>query len=121
MVKLIVSEPETPALDAFLQETPHRLATSRIAVVEVSRAVGLTRPSRWARADAERLLDSCLLVEASPELLRAAARLASREIRTLDAIHLASAQQVGADAVLVYDRRLTDAARAAHFEVHTPS
>lgn len=64
------------------------------------------------RADAERLVESCLLVEPSEALVRAAADLASLTIRTLDAIHLASAQRIGADEMLVYDVRLRDAAAA---------
>jgi predicted nucleic acid-binding protein len=52
-------------------------------------------------------------------LLREAARLTSRAVRTLDAIHLASARWIDADEMLVYDRRLRAAAlvfgiRVAH-------
>lgn len=88
------------------------LATSRIALVEVLRAVGIANPDLHARADAERLVESCLLVEPTEALLRTAADLASLTIRTLDAIHLASAQRIGADEMLVYDDRLHNAAAA---------
>jgi predicted nucleic acid-binding protein len=86
----------------------------------VTRAVGIANPSPEARAQAERLLDSCLLVDVSPELLRAAARLASCGVRTLDAIHLASAQSISADAVLAYDLRLARAAERAGFMITRP-
>jgi predicted nucleic acid-binding protein len=46
--------------------------------------------------------------------------VASREVRTLDAIHVASARWVSADGVLAYDRRLAEAARAERFVVHAP-
>ncbi len=96
------------------------LTTSRIALVEVLRAVGIANESSEARAEAERLLESCLLVDVSEALLRAASRLASREVRTLDAIHLASAHRVGADEIVAYDRRLVEAARRERFEVVHP-
>jgi predicted nucleic acid-binding protein len=72
------------------------------------------------RSEAERLLASCLLVDVGDGLLRAAARLTSRQVRALDAVHLASAQRVDPDAMLVYDRRLRNAARAAGFLVAHP-
>lgn len=97
------------------------LATSRIALVEVLRAVGIANPAPEARAQAERLLDSCLLVDVSAELLRAAARLASHDVRTLDAIHLATAQSVSADGLLTYDGCLAEAAPRQHFVVYAPS
>jgi predicted nucleic acid-binding protein len=76
------------------------------ALVEVTRAVGIANASPEARTQTGRLLESCLLVDVSAELLRAAARLASCGVRTPDAIHLASAQSISADAVLAYDLRL---------------
>jgi uncharacterized protein len=107
-------------LAAYLKDARHVLATSRIALVEVQRAVGIANPSREARREAERLLDSCLLVDVNESLLRAAARLASRDVRTLDAVHLASAQRCSADEVLAYDRRLASAATDQGFAVARP-
>jgi uncharacterized protein len=103
-----------------LAEGEPALATSRIALVEVTRATSIANPSPEALAEAERLLASCLLVDVSDGLLRAASRLTSRQVRSLDAVHLASAQRVDPDAMLVYDRRLRDAARSAGFLVAHP-
>jgi predicted nucleic acid-binding protein len=111
----VIDEPESVSLARYLRRTPHTLAASRIAVVEVLRAVTIANPR--ARDDAGRLLESCLLVDVSSELLRTASRLASREVRTLDAIHLAIAESLSADAVLGYDRRLVDAARGRGLDV----
>jgi predicted nucleic acid-binding protein len=111
----VIEEPESAPLARYLKRTPNTLVTSRIAVVEVLRAVTIANPR--ARGDASRLLESCLLVDVSAALLRAAARLASREIRTLDSIHLATAEAVSPDAVLTYDRRLVNAARRSGFEI----
>lgn len=120
LVKLVIEEPESAALSAYLATSAPTLATSRIARVEVTRAVSLACPGPEARAEAERLLDSCLFVEASDALLREAAALASREVRTLDAIHLASALRVDADELLAYDERLGRAAVDAGLAVARP-
>lgn len=108
-MKLVIEEPESQALANHLRGRP-TLATSRLAVVEVSRATALANPAAEVRRATARLLDSCVLVDLGRELLRAAARLTSRAVRTLDAIHLASALRVDADEFLAYDRILLAAA-----------
>jgi len=104
-VKLVVEETHSAALEAYLP-SGDPFATSRLALVEVSRAVALADTSDAGQEESERLLASCLLVEVSDRLLREAASLASRHIRTLDAIHLASALHVDADELIAYDHRL---------------
>jgi predicted nucleic acid-binding protein len=96
------------------------LATSRIALVQVTRATRIANPSPEVRTETERLLDSCLLVNATDTILRAAAGLTSREVRSVDAIHLAIAKWLAADEMLAYDRRLRDAALAVGFPVTHP-
>jgi uncharacterized protein len=120
-VKLVVDEPESDALAAHLAERGGPvLATSRIAVVEVTRAVSLANPSADARAVAERLVRSCVLVNVSDSILRRAAMLASMDVRSLDAIHLASAERTSPDELLVYDRRLAAAALAIGLTIAAP-
>jgi predicted nucleic acid-binding protein len=119
LVKLVIDEPESRALERHLADGP-ALATSRIAVVEVTRATALANPAPEVRAASEHLLDSCLLVDVGPALLRDAAGLASRAIRTLDALHLASALRVEADQLVAYDQRLLSAARACGIAVVSP-
>jgi uncharacterized protein len=46
--------------------------------------------------------------------------LTSDSVRTLDAIHLASALRIQADEVLAYDRRLASAALARGLSVASP-
>ncbi len=96
------------------------LATSRIALVEVSRATRLANPAPAVKEEAERLLESCMLVGVSDGLLRRAAELESGSVRTLDAIHLASALLVEADELVGYDRRLAAAAAEHGLEVTSP-
>jgi predicted nucleic acid-binding protein len=86
------------------------LATSRIALVEVSRATALANPSQEVREEVDKLLASCMLVAVSSQLLRSARKLATATVRTLDAIHLATALRIDADELLAYDRRLLAAA-----------
>jgi predicted nucleic acid-binding protein len=119
LVKLVIDEPESRALQRHLANSP-ALVTSRIAVVEVTRATALANPAPEVREATELLLDSCLLVEVSPALLREAAGLASRSVRTLDALHLASALRITADELIAYDQRLLTAARACGIGVASP-
>ena len=56
-------------------------------------------------------------------MLNAAGALAPVELRSLDAIHLATAQQIGNDlaAVVTYDERMAVAARVLGWRVAQPS
>jgi uncharacterized protein len=119
-VKLVIEEPESAALERYLEGGP-LLATSRIALVEVLRATAIANPAPEVREEAEQLLASCVLVDVTEGLLRAAALLASAAVRSLDAIHLASALRVEADELVAYDRRLAAAAAARGLAVASPA
>ncbi len=97
------------------------LATSRIALVEVSRATALANPHEAVRDEVDSLLGTCMLVAVSAQLLRAARNLASGAVRTLDAIHLASALRIEPDEFLAYDRRLLAAAAEHGLSIASPS
>lgn len=97
------------------------LATSRIAIVEVSRATALANPSEEVRDEVDRLLASCMLVAVSSQLLRSARKLVAAPVRTLDAIHLATALRIEADELLAYDRRLLAAATEHGLTAASPS
>jgi uncharacterized protein len=118
-VKLVVSEPESTALKGHL-DSGQRVATSRIALVEVQRAAAMAHPAAEARKRTDGLLASCTLVDVDDSLLRAAAEVASESVRTLNAIHLASAVRIEADEFLVYDRRLGAAAAELGLQVVSP-
>ena len=119
-MKLVVREPETAALRAFLDGRVPQLATSALAVVEVMRAARIAAPDGTGARLARSRLDQTYLVDVDRELLEAAVSWTSARVRALDAIHLASALRVGAREVLVYDRRLAEAAVAAGLEVLSP-
>lgn len=109
LVKLVVEEPESVALAAHV-DGGSALATSRISLVEVPRATAIANPTAAVRFETDRLLASCVLVDITDALLRTAAALASASLRTLDAIHLATALRVEPDELIAYDRRLLAAA-----------
>lgn len=119
MVKLLIAEPESAALERHLA-AGQVLATSRIALVEVPRATAIANPGAAVRREAGRLLESCLLIDVSDRVLASAAELASASVRTLDAIHLASALRVDPDELLAYDRRLAVAATEHGLKVLSP-
>jgi predicted nucleic acid-binding protein len=123
LVKLVQQESESEALRGFIAD--HRsdsLVTSALARVEVVRAVsaGSHGAIEHARRQLARL-DQLALTSAL--LDRAADIRPDRQLRSLDAIHLAAAQTVGDDlrAVLTYDRRLADAAGALGLVVQAPA
>jgi predicted nucleic acid-binding protein len=119
LVKLVIEEPESSALERHLVGRPV-LAASRVAIVEVSRATAIANPVPEVRAETHRLLAACMLIDVTAGLLDAAARLASAAVRTLDAIHLASALRIEADELLAYDRRLMEAATQHGIPVASP-
>lgn len=118
-MKLVIEETESTELENHLAEEPV-LATSRIALVEVPRATRIANPSDEVEQETRRLLEACLLVDVSDRVLRDAAALASRKIRTLDAVHLATALYIDADELVAYDRRLLDAAEAEGLSIASP-
>ena len=120
-VKLIRGERETPALQGFLTGHPGTpLVSSALLVVETRRAVLREAPGELARADL--LLTRIDQVDITNAVLEAASRLPDPTLRSLDAIHLATALQLGRDleALVTYDGRLAAAAGRQRLPVLTP-
>jgi predicted nucleic acid-binding protein len=109
------------ALESHLAAGPNVVATSQLAIVEVARACKLANPSPEVALEADRLLSSCMLVSVSSQLLRAARELTSATVRSLDAIHLATALRIEADELLAYDQRLLAAAGERGLRLASPS
>jgi predicted nucleic acid-binding protein len=124
IVKLATVEAETPALRAHLAQHRH-LITSRLATVEVPRALKRRgAESEASGADAVRnILELLELVELDEDVARLAATLASPTLRSLDAVHLASALAIGEELAefITYDARLAAAARGAGLKVRAPA
>ncbi len=122
LVKLVVDEPESDALEAWLATQPDDtpLVSSVLARTEVVRAVS-RYGHEWTDA-AKELLKSVAVVELDAVLADDAAQFEPPELRSLDALHLASALRLGQalTAFVAYDLRLTDAARAHGLPVNSP-
>lgn len=116
LVKLFAEEAETGALRDATRG--HMITTSELALVEVPRALarlGLPQPDASMRATLD-------IVPLSADVIARAASLPPVALRSLDAIHIASALNLGTrcDGVFTYDRRMTEAARAAGLTVRSP-
>lgn len=122
LVKLVTAEAESPALRRYLRRHRHDgRVTSALARVEVVRAVASAGAN--AVAHARRQLSRVDQVNLDRALLDDAAMLAPGTVlRSLDAIHLASARAIGPDlrAVVTYDVRMATAAQALGLSVDAP-
>ena len=119
LVKLAIPEPESDALRAELARW-ERHVSSALARVEVVRACA--RVDAKARRIAEQVVGALDLIAVDDRVLEEAALLGPADLRSLDAIHLASALLLG-DALgvaIVYDDRLMEAMRAAGVPAATP-
>ena len=121
LVKLVVAEPETPALMARLSQQPN-LVSSAVAAAEVIRAARLASTSQAVVARAREVVRAVHLLAVDARVLDHAADLEPRGLRTLEAIHLASALSIRDDleAMVVYDKQLAAAAEAAGLKVLSP-
>jgi predicted nucleic acid-binding protein len=119
IVKLITAERETEALRSFLRPYPH-LVSSILAQVEVTRASRLYGPE--AARQAESLLHALSKIDLTPEVTDIAGRLQPPALRSLDAIHLATAVLLGASlaVVVTYDGRMASAAELSSIPVASP-
>jgi uncharacterized protein len=118
-VKLVKDEPESAALDAALEAWP-RKSSSALLEVEGPRAARRTNPLAYDAARA--LIGGMELVEIDADIRSTAAALEDPGLRSLDAIHLATALSLGdrCGAFFAYDDRLIAAARAHGLTVTVP-
>lgn len=118
-MKLVVSEAETEALRLEIRDF-ESLATSRVARVEVGRSA--RRRSRETGRVAREVLEGFVLLPLDDPVLTAAEKLPPSELRSLDALHVASAISLGDElgTLITYDRRMTRAATAAGLSALAP-
>ena len=120
IVKLAVAEPESGALRRYLAGHADRVA-SALARVEVRHALRRTGATPATLRHAEQVLERIALVAVDEPVLHDAARLAPASLRSLDALHLATALSLdGLEAVVTYDSRLAAAAVDAGLPVAAP-
>jgi predicted nucleic acid-binding protein len=121
--RIFVEEESTELLDFLDAHYQHDdlLVTSSLGFVEVSRAVRRRARSPIAAGD---LIDEAMSgIDERPmtaDLVSVSRRVEPPILRTLDAIHLATAVLVDADVVVTYDDRLADACRRNSLAVAAP-
>ena len=118
--KLLIDEPESDALAAFLEravEVGDAVGSSRLLETELRRlGIRLSVPQEHVTLLLERL-DLLLPDDA---VFRDAGLLPGSALRSLDALHVAAALRWAADAMVTYDERQAAAARAVGLEVAAP-
>jgi predicted nucleic acid-binding protein len=120
LVKLIFEEDETQALRQFLVDRPLRSCSvvGRVEVLRIARLV-----DDLVVEQAHDVLAGIHLVDLDALTIRRAIDVNPRALRALDAIHLATALALEPDleGLVVYDKRLAEAARAAGLTVWAPA
>lgn len=122
LVKLVVDEAETEAVRDLLDDRADEvLVSSALTRCELVRAVRRGAPARLSRALA--VLAGLREIAVSTTALNTAASLDPAGLRSLDAVHLASALQLGLDlaGLVTYDLRLAEAATQRGLPVLAPS
>ena len=117
---LPLEEPDKKAIQRDLARFDQSVA-SRLLRVELRR-VGRREN---ALKEADQILDDVLLIPLDESVLTAAESISPTTVGTHDAIHLATAVRLAEadelDALMTYDKRLADGARAHGLEVLSPS
>jgi len=104
-VKLAAPEPESPALETELRDWPHAVASELLAVEAKRFGQRYGGSAPWL---VEAALRRITLIPLAGEIREVAASVVPPELRSLAAIHLATALTLGAELVtfFVYDHRL---------------
>ena len=121
LVKLIVPEAESRALWDWLDGWPDRF-TSTLAQAEILRTLRRKKASAQMFSRAEAVLAAIEAIHVDRPVMTTAGQLKDPLLRTLDAIHLASALAIGdlPEAFVTYDSRLARAARRLKMAVVAP-
>lgn len=121
LVKLILPEAETIPLLRLLLAWPYRIA-SQIAFVEVHRAVRRATTDETIFRRAEEVLSTIHFMDIHQDILADAALLDPKTVRSLDAIHVASAASLRPElgGMVTYDNGMATAAKRLKLPVLAP-
>ena len=114
---LLIEQPESNALVEWLDRTADVLVSSDLLETELRR---ITVREGIDQGAVTRILDGVGLAALDRAVYRGADLLPMPYLRTLDALHLEVAMRLDATAVLTYDHRLGEAARAVGLQVIAP-
>jgi uncharacterized protein len=121
LVKLFIDEEHSAPLAALLdgyRSADDEIASSAILITELHRAA---RRLAIDVALVDRVLENIDLATCTNELLASAGRLRGEHLRSLDAIHIATALEVRSDTFVSFDLRQLDAANSAGLATLNPS
>ena len=121
ILKIVVAEPESRALFELLNGWPLRIS-SELARTEVVRALRRAGATVQQFRRGQQALERISLIPIDSRILSDAALMKPAALRTLDAVHLATALSLRAElaAVVTYDTHLSTAALAAKLRVWSP-
>ena len=124
MVKLLIEEPESNALDSHLAQQNHagvHAISSQLSITEVHRALIRHGADETIHDEADAMLAAYATLPLEP-ILESAGRLPQPALRSLDALHLATARMLGPAVTqfITYDKRLVTAATELGLPVVTP-
>jgi len=121
LLKLVLPEPERPELERVLARWPDRIS-SVILAIECRRIALRAGVSPRLRSRLDEELETVALIRLDEPVQRLAGNLGPRELRSLDAIHLATALSCGdyPEAFITYDDRLAAVARTLNLNVLQP-
>ena len=126
IVKRALKEEHSTALADDLrlrQQAGHELVTSVLGRIEVSRVVRSRLedvPPRGVFDAIDTSLSGVVEFAITEQVISIGERLGPVSLRSLDAIHLATATYLDADLVVAYDRRLLTAASELGFRTLSP-
>lgn len=109
-VKLVVAERGSTALLRWVAERQDRIVSSDLLRTELLRATRRGAPAQMERARA--VLESIMVMTLVSSIFERAGELEPDLLRSLDALHLAAALDLGDDleGIVTYDERLAEAA-----------
>ncbi|MCC7128419.1 MAG: type II toxin-antitoxin system VapC family toxin [Microbacteriaceae bacterium] len=114
---LLIDQPESSAVENWLDSAPASLVSSDLLETELRR---LAFREGLDQSDVTRILEGVSLAALDRAVYRGAGLLPMSYLRTLDALHLQAAVRLDVSAILSYDRRLTEAARSLGIDVISP-
>ena len=116
-VKLLVAEPESEALVAELGDLTHEAVSSDLLETELGRVAVRIGASG---GEVAAILAAFDLATPDRSTYRQAALLPHRALRSLDALHISAALDLGADVIVTYDKRMIEACQVLGIATHSP-
>jgi predicted nucleic acid-binding protein len=119
--KLVVAAPGSKAMASWAATHETRVIASDLLRTELLRATRRAAPDRMQRARS--VLDAITLFNLTSATYERAATLDPEELRSLDALHLAAALELGdeLDGIVTYDDRMAAAASLYGVAVIAPT